>query len=66
MNAKMDQGYKMTNFFCQFCKGVTLTKPEGNSEGYVYCPKCNKEYIPEFDNNDEIEEKKSVPVARNV
>lgn len=27
MNAKMDQGYKLTNFSCTFCKGVTLAKP---------------------------------------
>jgi uncharacterized Zn finger protein (UPF0148 family) len=41
MNAKMDQGYKLTNFYCTFCKGVTLAKPN-DSAGNVYCPKCNK------------------------
>jgi uncharacterized Zn finger protein (UPF0148 family) len=44
MNNKMDQGYKVTNVNCTFCNGVTMTKP-GNSS--FYCPKCNKEYEPE-------------------
>jgi hypothetical protein len=37
----------MTNFYCSFCNGVTLAKPNSvNVEGYVYCPKCIKEYVP--------------------
>ena len=24
MNAKMDQGYKVTNVYCQTCNGVTM------------------------------------------
>lgn len=32
MNAKMDQGYKLTNYYCQFCNGVTLTKPNAAND----------------------------------
>lgn len=50
MNAKMDQGYKLTNFYCTFCNGVTLKNMKQNEDS-VYCPKCDKEYIPEIAND---------------
>lgn len=54
MNAKMDEGYKLTNFYCTFCNGVTLAKPSNlNVEGSVFCPKCNKEYVPVREDQDD-------------
>ena len=31
MNAKMDEGYKVTTFCCEFCNGVTLAKPNSGT-----------------------------------
>lgn len=39
MNDKLDMGYKLTNFSCTYCKGVTLAKINSPS---LYCPKCDK------------------------
>ena len=39
MNEKMDQGYKVTNVYCAYCNGVTMSK---QPDPQIYCPKCNK------------------------
>lgn len=50
INALMDKGYKMTNFSCTKCGSVTFSKPGTNK---VNCPKCNEEYEPEIEEEDD-------------
>ena len=50
INALLDKGYKMTNFSCTYCGAVTFSLP-GTSK--VSCPKCNKEYEPQLEEEDD-------------
>lgn len=40
MNAKLDEGYKMTNINCETCKFSLLINPPTK---FLYCPKCDYE-----------------------
>ena len=49
MNAKLAEGYKLTDASCTVCNGVTMGK-QNLSE--LYCPKCNKNYAMEKKDDD--------------